>query len=168
MKELIDKAERIVILTHMAPDGDAMGSALALWHWCNSQCTIHNSQCTMHNSQLKSVHVIVPNAFPAFLGWMPGAEEVKIYEKEASACDRLIAEADLFLCTDFNDPKRIGPMGEKMMASAAPKVLIDHHIKVRRDDVRCTKEGIKVQRDDVRCTTDLRRHERTKVACEKS
>ena len=164
MKELIDKAERIVILTHMAPDGDAMGSALALWHWCNSQCTIHNSQCTMHNSQLKSVHVIVPNAFPAFLGWMPGAEEVKIYEKEASACDRLIAEADLFLCTDFNDPKRIGPMGEKMMASAAPKVLIDHHIKVRRDDVRCTKEGIKVQRDDVkdegtmydvRCTKEI-------------
>ena len=124
MKELIDKAERIVILTHMAPDGDAMGSALALWHWCNSQCT-------MHNSQLKSVHVIVPNAFPAFLGWMPGAEEVKIYEKEASACDKLIAEADLFLCTDFNDPKRIGPMGEKMMANAAPKVLIDHHLMDR-------------------------------------
>ena len=147
MKEYINKAERIVILTHMAPDGDAMGSALALWHYCNSQCT-------MHNSQLKSVHVIVPNAFPAFLGWMPGAQEVKIYETESAACDKLIAEADLFLCTDFNDPKRIGPMGEKMMANAAPKVLIDHHIKVRSDDVRCTKEGIKVQRDDVRCTKE--------------
>lgn len=121
MKEYIDKAERIVILTHMAPDGDAMGSALSLGHYCNSQFTIHNAQ-------LKSVQVIVPNAFPAFLAWMPGAEEVKIYEKEAEACNRLIAEADLILCTDFNDPKRIGPMGEKLMASAAPKVLIDHHI----------------------------------------
>ena len=114
MRELIDKAERIVILTHMAPDGDAMGSALSLGHYCNSK--------------LKSVQVIVPNAFPAFLAWMPGAEEVKIYEKEAEACNRLIAEADLILCTDFNDPKRIGPMGEKLLASAAPKVLIDHHI----------------------------------------
>ena len=67
MRELIDKAERIVILTHMAPDGDAMGSALSLGHYCNSK--------------LKSVQVIVPNAFPAFLAWMPGAEQVKIYEK---------------------------------------------------------------------------------------
>ena len=155
MKELIDKAERIVILTHMAPDGDAMGSALALWHYVkvqrdNVQCTKEgqrdNVQCT------KEVTVIVPNAFPAFLGWMPGAEQVKIYETESAACDRLIAEADLFLCTDFNDPKRIGPMGEKLLASKAPKVLIDHHIKVQRDDVRCTKEG---QRDDVQCTKEI-------------
>ena len=117
MKEYIDKAEHIVILTHMAPDGDAMGSALALWHYCRVQ------------TELRTVHVIVPNAFPAFLSWMPGAEEVKVYEKEAEACNRLIAEADLILCTDFNDPKRIGPMGEKLMASAAPKVLIDHHVE---------------------------------------
>ena len=141
MKAYIDKAEHIVILTHMAPDGDAMGSALALWHYCNSQCTIHNAQflaprgtiitqCTRHNAQLKSVHVIVPNAYPAFLGWLPGAKEVKVYESDPSSCDQLIQEADLFLCTDFNDPKRIGPMGGKMLASAAPKVLIDHHLLV--------------------------------------
>ena len=138
MKELIDKAERIVILTHMAPDGDAMGSALALWHYCKDRFAVRPLCCKTASAvrpQAKpavgEVTVIVPNAFPAFLGWMPGAEEVKIYEKEASACDRLIAEADLFLCTDFNDPKRIGPMGEKMMANAAPKVLIDHHLMDR-------------------------------------
>lgn len=122
MKEYIDKAERIVILTHMAPDGDAMGSALALWHYCSDRS----------NAAQRSATVIVPNAFPAFLGWMPGAEGVKIYEKESEACNRLIAEADLIICTDFNDPKRIGPMGEKLMASAAPRVLIDHHIMDER------------------------------------
>ena len=54
MKELIDKAERIVILTHMAPDGDAMGSALALWHWCNSQFLAQgHDYYTIHNSQLR-------------------------------------------------------------------------------------------------------------------
>ena len=121
MKEYIEKAEHIVILTHMAPDGDAMGSALALWHWCKEQ-----GERTKDEGG--SVTVIVPNAFPAFLGWMPGAKEVKVYEQESAACDKLIAEADLFLCTDFNEPKRIGPMGEKLIASKAPKILIDHHI----------------------------------------
>ena len=142
MKELIDKAHHIVILTHMAPDGDAMGSALALWHWCKdrfaerpgtepSDCKTANAVGPQAEPAVGEVTVLVPNAFPAFLGWMPGAQEVKIYETESAACDKLIAEADLFLCTDFNDPKRIGPMGEKLMASAAPKVLIDHHLMDR-------------------------------------
>ena len=118
MDELIAKAGHIIILTHMAPDGDAMGSALALWHYCNSQCTMHNSQCT----------VIVPNAFPAFYNWMPGADQIRVYEKETAVCNKLIEGADLLLCTDFNDPKRIGPVGEKMLANPCPKVMIDHHL----------------------------------------
>ena len=111
MKELIAHAQHIVIFTHMAPDGDAMGSSLAIKHWIGERAT-----------------VIVPNAFPAFFNWMPGADTIKIYEKQSAACDKLIAEADLFICTDFNDPKRIGPMGEKMLFNPAKKILIDHHL----------------------------------------
>ncbi len=165
MKELIDQARHIVIFTHMAPDGDAMGSALALWHYCDTELKIKNSKLkiqdsaqdlegeakcpesaaasvtdSMAESVAESVTVIVPNAFPAFFNWMPGAKEVKVYEKEAAACDKLIAEADLFLCTDFNDPKRIGPMGEKMLANKCPKVLIDHHIKGQKDEGQSTEE----------------------------
>ncbi len=133
MKEFIEKSHHIVIFTHMAPDGDAMGSSLALWHWCKQAplCPPMEGGSPMEG---RAVTVIVPNAFPDFLGWLPGADQVKIYEKEAEACNRLIAEADLFLCTDFNDPKRIGPMGEKMLANSAPKVLIDHHLMDRCAD----------------------------------
>ena len=88
-----------------------MGSSLALKHWIGEKAT-----------------VIVPNAFPAFFNWMPGSAQILIYEKEAQRCDALIAAADLFICTDFNDPKRIGPMGEKMLANPCPKILIDHHL----------------------------------------
>ena len=119
MEQYIDNAHHIVIFTHMAPDGDAMGSSLALYHWLNDQSQITNDQ---------SVHVVVPNAFPAFFNWMPGADAIRIYEKDAEACNALIAAADLFICTDFNDPKRIGPMGEKMLANPCPKILIDHHL----------------------------------------
>ena len=118
---LIAQAKHIIITTHMAPDGDAMGSSLAVWHWL----------CKGERLEVKgerSVDVIVPNAFPAFLGWMPGADEIKVYEKDANVCNELIANADLFICTDYNDPKRIGALGDKMMASAAPKILLDHHL----------------------------------------
>lgn len=119
MKSLVDKAHHIVIFTHMAPDGDAMGSSLALYHWLNNQRPKTNDL---------SVHIVVPNAFPAFFNWMPGAADILIYEKCAERSNALIAEADLFICTDFNDPKRIGPMGDKMMANPCPKILIDHHL----------------------------------------
>ena len=137
MKEYLDKANKVVILTHLAPDGDAMGSALGLWHYCKGE--------QLSVSGERKVTVIVPNAFPAFFNWMPGADKVRIYEKETEACNALIAEADLFLCTDFNDPKRIGPMGEKMMASRAPKVLIDHHL----NPVHFADEEHEVQKKDI-------------------
>ena len=98
-----------------------MGSSLALWH--------HLQQSAVSD---QSSVIIVPNAFPAFLSWMPGADRIRIYEKESEVCNQLIEEADLFICTDFNDPKRIGPMGEKMLANPAKKILIDHHLMDER------------------------------------
>lgn len=114
--EWIAQAKHIVITTHMAPDGDAMGSALGLYNWLSA----FSNQC--------SVNVLVPNAFPKFYQWMPGAEQIKIYETDGKACDALIKEADLFICTDYNDPKRLGALGEKMLHSSAPKILLDHHL----------------------------------------
>ena len=122
MENLIRNAHHIVIFTHMAPDGDAMGSSLAMYHW------ITGYGLPVTGDGERSVTVIVPNAFPAFFNWMPGADAIRIYEKESEACDAIIAQADLFICTDFNDPKRIGPMGEKMLANTCPKILIDHHL----------------------------------------
>ena len=111
----IAEAKKVVILTHMAPDGDAMGSALGMYHWLKAK------------GEGLEARVIVPNEFPSFYNWMPGAQEVMVYEKNREACDAVIAEADLIICTDFNDPKRIGPAGEKLMAQSCPKILIDHH-----------------------------------------
>ncbi len=128
MKELIEQAKHIVIFTHMAPDGDAMGSSLALKHWISN---LRNTGIPEYRN-IESIHVIVPNAFPAFFNWMPGSAQILIYEKEPQRCNTLISEADLIICTDFNDPKRIGPMGDKMLANPCKKILIDHHIMDER------------------------------------
>ena len=133
----MSQAQHIVILTHMAPDGDAMGSALALYHSVMERYAIRPSQCDCKTADavgpqaepaVGQVHIIVPNAFPAFFNWMPGADKILVYETQQKACEPLLAEADLFVCTDFNDPKRIGPVGEKMLQRDCPKILFDHHL----------------------------------------
>lgn len=118
-KALIEKAHRIVILTHLSPDGDAMGSSLGLRHWIESITT-------------SKVNIVVPNPFPSFLAWMPGANDVVVYETDTEKGNQLLAEADLAICTDFNEPKRIGSLGDKLMqeniSRQLPILLIDHHL----------------------------------------
>ena len=110
----IQNATNVVILTHQSPDGDAMGSALAVMHY-------------LHTLN-KKAQVIVPNAFPDFLTWMPGAEEVLIYDANPEQAIERLNNADLVICTDFNDPKRIGALGDKLLTMACPKIMIDHHL----------------------------------------
>lgn len=111
---LIVCAERISIITHISPDGDAMGSSLGMAHYLRDLG--------------KSVCVIVPNSFPSFLSWMPGIEDVIVYETRIPEADAILDGADLVICTDFNEPKRIGLLGEKLLALTCPKILIDHHL----------------------------------------
>ena len=75
-----------------------MGSSLAIYHYV----------CGLG----KSAQVIVPNAFPDFLAWMPGADTVLQYDTQREQANGYIDQADLVICTDFNDPKRIGALGD--------------------------------------------------------
>lgn len=113
-QELINQSNNVVILTHMSPDGDAMGSSLAMRHFLEAQG--------------KQVAVIVPNAFPDFLAWLPKADQDIIYETQRAEADALLDHADLVICTDFNDPKRIGSLGDKLLTLPCKKMMIDHHL----------------------------------------
>ncbi len=108
-----NRAEKIVIVSHTSPDGDAIGSSLGLWHFFNSQEKVAN--------------VIVPNAFPDFLRWMPGSKDILCYDRYAEFADKLLQEADVICCVDFNSLKRIDRMAAAVEASPARKILIDHH-----------------------------------------
>ncbi len=109
----IERAENIVIVSHVSPDGDAIGSSLGLWHFLDDMD--------------KAVTVIVPNAFPDFLKWMPGSRDVLLYDRHKEYADKLIAGADIVCCLDFNALKRIDDMGSAVAASHARKVMVDHH-----------------------------------------
>lgn len=114
VEKWFEKADKIVIVSHVSPDGDALGSSLGLWHFLNSQD--------------KNVHVIVPNVFPDFFKWMPGAKEVIIYNRYKEFADKLIQEADVICCLDFNVLSRIDEMEEVVRTSPGRKMIVDHHL----------------------------------------
>lgn len=107
------RARDIVIVPHKGPDGDAIGASLAMWHFLKDKG---------HNPQ-----VIAPNNYPDFLKWLPGSQEVIIYENEQQRCNQLIKDADLVFTLDFNELNRAGMMVEPLIDSQAVFVMIDHH-----------------------------------------
>lgn len=111
---MIDDARKVVICAHVSPDGDAIGSTLALRHWLTRKG--------------KQVTVVVPNIFPDFLHWMPGAQDIKVYLKHEGEVEPVVAEADLFIIADLNDSSRMQELEACVMANPAPKMMIDHHL----------------------------------------
>lgn len=112
--DILNNSSRIVICTHVNPDGDAIGSSLALKHFLERKG--------------KQATVIVPNIFPDFLKWLPGAESILIYTKQQEQIKTVIEAADLVIVCDLNQPNRLAGMEQDIMTSKAPRILIDHHL----------------------------------------
>lgn len=109
----LSQAKNIVIVPHKGPDGDAMGSTLGLMHFLRDKG--------------HKVNVISPNDYPRFLKWLPGNDEVIIYEKDKVNAENFINEAELVFALDFNHLDRSGDMQEILTASEAVFIMIDHH-----------------------------------------
>jgi phosphoesterase RecJ-like protein len=116
LKAFIHKGGKIVIVTHEMPDGDAIGSSLGLYHYLSS-------------FDKKLIKVVVPNAFPDFLKWMPGANDIVVAEQYPDFARQLLMEADVVFCLFFNAIRRVGKLASTLAASDGQKVLIDHHLE---------------------------------------
>jgi len=113
VERLLSERQKIVIVPHKNPDGDAIGSTLGLCHYLNN---------LGHDAV-----VISPNDYPRFLKWMPGNEAVVNFEKDNSLAVDLIAQAAIIFTLDFNHLSRIGQMQESLQEAAADFIMIDHH-----------------------------------------
>lgn len=114
LRSLIDDAERFVVTCHTSPDGDAMGSLLAMVGFLRRNG--------------KRVLGVTPNIFPDFLRWMPGVEDVLVYEKNEVEGNKVINSAEIIVCLDLNEPQRLGCLENAVLSSKAKRVLIDHHL----------------------------------------
>ena len=113
LNELLLNPKRVAIIPHRTPDGDAMGSTLALYHFLKK---------LNHNPV-----VIAPNDFPNFLGWLPSSDNVLIYENDKNAVSKVLNEVDLVFTLDFNALHRTGEMENVLNTLKVPFVMIDHH-----------------------------------------
>ena len=117
--ELINKANRIVPICHTGPDGDAIGSSLA---------TVH-----VLSDIGKDIKAIIPDKALDNLRSLPGAKDIVNAADHPEFAAKLINEADLIICLDFNTIDRAGRLTEVLQEAKAPKILIDHHLGVTID-----------------------------------
>jgi bifunctional oligoribonuclease and PAP phosphatase NrnA len=119
LEQMLASAKHITITVHRNPDGDAMGSALALFNFLKT---------LGHKS-----NVVVPNDYPEFLNWIPGNENVIRYEAQTEPATEILKKTDLLFCLDFNDLKRVGDMNAALEELNMKMVFIDHHEDPKAD-----------------------------------
>jgi phosphoesterase RecJ-like protein len=115
LTKLFSLSGNILLVSHINPDGDAIGSQLALYHYLKSLG--------------KNVEMITPNNLQEFLKWMEGADLINIFIRQREKCKKIIADADLIVMLDFNNTNRLGESEELINSSPALKVIIDHHLE---------------------------------------
>ncbi len=114
LKSLLTAPQQVAILSHRNPDGDALGSSLAMQHYLEQYG--------------HSVHVIFPSEFPAELEFMPGIEDCLIWDKHLEECKQVLAKKNVFIYLDFNALARIDKLGEFIKNLPGKRLLIDHHL----------------------------------------
>ena len=111
----IGGGRKVVVVSHTNPDGDAIGSSLAL-----REILVgigHEVTC------------VVPNKYPYFLDWMPGVENIAVFRTDPERVVEAVSEADIIVCADMNRLSRLEQLSDVISANTtAKRVLIDHHL----------------------------------------
>ena len=114
VKQILSEPKKIAIVPHRNPDGDAYGSSLALYHYLLK----FNHKVT----------IVSPNDCPEFLKWMPGEDQIVIYENDTVNATNILEEAEIIFALDFNALHRVGDRMFQALKKLDPiYIMIDHH-----------------------------------------
>jgi len=114
LSNLFSSSTNILLISHINPDGDAIGSQIALYQFLTAKG--------------KNVSMMTPNYLQEFLKWMEGSDKIYIFIRDRKKCRELIRSSDLIVMLDFNQPNRLGEAEELVTGSNARKIIIDHHL----------------------------------------
>ncbi len=114
VKVLLSSPKKIVITSHRNPDGDAIGSSLALYHYLKLYG--------------HTINIIFPSEFPPIFEWMPDSNLITIFDFEIPKATELIYNTDIIFVLDYNALDRVDKMGDLMRPlKHVVKIMIDHH-----------------------------------------
>ena len=114
LRAIINGVQRVAITCHKSPDGDALGSTLAL--------------CHVLRRLGKDAVVVTPDMAPRSLDFIPGVRDIIVFTKNEQRARRALSDAQVIFCLDFNSLHRIDRLGEIITPLNTRRVLIDHHL----------------------------------------
>lgn len=114
VRELLASAQTILLTTHTNPDGDAIGSSLALYRYLEKKG--------------HAVSMMVPDPFPSFLAWLSDSDKIAVFSEEKEELLDLIDGASVIFSLDYNDLSRLGDASGPVKRSKATKIVFDHHL----------------------------------------
>lgn len=103
--DAIDAAQSLLVVSHIAPDGDAIGSLLGLAHAMRARG--------------KTVTAAIDDGVPSALRFVPGSESVVSTVSDG--------EFDLMIAVDSSDISRIGEAGAYGLEHSRRAINLDHH-----------------------------------------
>lgn len=118
LHDVLTKSSRTAIVTHMKPDGDAIGSSTAMYHFMKAYSEA-------------DIKIVLNDRFQHVLGFLTEgdiSDDIRIFSEDSNAATKAIADADTIICLDFNAFHRTDNLSSLLEASNAVKILIDHHL----------------------------------------
>lgn len=113
--DLIRNAKSIAITAHKSPDGDSIGSSLALYHFIKKL-----------NIKVEVCH---PDPVSANMLWLAGSNMIRNVQDDERFVNDYLLNAELIFCLDYNALHRTGELMGKFLENAkGKKILIDHHL----------------------------------------
>ena len=112
INDTFSKKRNIILIPHSSPDADALGSCLALYHFFKDK---------------NEENIISPNEFTDILNFLPGSDNVIVYENDKEKSENLFIKADIIFNLDFNSLGRARNLSNLISSSSAKIIMIDHH-----------------------------------------
>jgi len=116
--DLLRRGGRVLAISHVAPDGDAIGSLLGFGWVLRSADPVGFAQST------RKLTLACADPVPAQFQWLPGASEI-LSAPPAGPWDVVVG-------LDASDGARLGSPFRPADFGAAPIVIIDHHVTNHR------------------------------------
>lgn len=114
VRSVLATPKNILITSHRNPDGDAIGSSLAMSQWLERKG--------------HRVMVAFPSEYPAIYHWMPGIDAVQIFDIDPEPVVEFSRQAEVSIILDYNSLARVDKLGGLLEKPGLYTIMIDHHL----------------------------------------